>query len=97
MAELLKADGTVEQVSPANGNKWSLDELQRLVGGFIEAPPWLAPLRMVWNEDGGPRGLPVNQAATDRVLARLQEKGGALRYIPTIRGDVVVLAKGEKF
>lgn len=95
MATLLKADGTSATVTPA-GKKWTLAELQQHVGGFIEMPPWLAPLRMVWNEDGANLGLPVNVAATERIRARLAEIGKPLRYVPTLRGDVLVLDPKEK-
>jgi hypothetical protein len=96
MARWLKADGTEEQVHP-KGQRWTLEELQKLVGGFIEAPPWLKPIRMVWNEEGALRGLPVNDAATAIVRERVLRDGQPLRYLPTIVGDTVLLDEGERW
>lgn len=36
MAYLIKTDGTVTEVHPANGTNFSLEELQKFVGGHIE-------------------------------------------------------------
>jgi hypothetical protein len=96
MARWLKTDGTEEQIH-ARGKKWTLAELQKLVGGDIEAPPWLAPLRMVWNEEGALRGLPVNRLATAIVRERVLRDGRPLRYLPTIVGDAVVLDDSDRW
>ena len=36
MAQIIKADGTVERVAPTNPPHFSLTELQAAVGGYIE-------------------------------------------------------------
>jgi phosphohistidine phosphatase SixA len=36
VAQLVKPDGTVTQVSPSNGKKFTLAELQAYVDGYIE-------------------------------------------------------------
>ena len=36
MATLLKVDGTTQQVRPERGSKFTLEELQGYVGGYIE-------------------------------------------------------------
>ena len=36
MVRLLRANGMVEEISPKNGNKFELKELQDYVGGYIE-------------------------------------------------------------
>jgi Domain of unknown function (DUF3846) len=96
MARWLKADGTEEQVN-AKGELWTLKELQLLVGGFIEAPPWLEPIRMVWNEEGALHKLPVNDAATAIVRERVQRDGRPLWYLPTIVGDVVLMEDHDRW
>lgn len=94
MATLYRANGTSTVVHPA-GKKWTLDELQKLVGGYIELMPGMKRLRMLMNEDGKLQQLPKNYAATELVHRELS--GQVLRYLPEIVGDVVVLDKGEKF
>jgi len=64
MATLLKVDGTQQEVQPAHGNKFTLAEMQKLVGGYIIPIKLSATERMVVDEDGGPRVLPPNEAAT---------------------------------
>ena len=39
MCTLMKLDGTEEKVEPKNGKEWELEELQLLVGGYIETFP----------------------------------------------------------
>lgn len=65
-AKLLKPDGSVTEVEPANGKQFSLEELQGYVGGYIEplrcrgqAGAWL-----IVNEEGKNQGLPYNDLAT---------------------------------
>lgn len=62
----LKADGTNEIVFP-KGKLWTLEEMQALVGGYIE------PIRSAYgaegkimfaDEDGRSKGLPANAAAS---------------------------------
>ena len=96
MARWLKADGTEEPVHP-KGKAWSLAELQKLVGGFIEAPPWLEPVRMVWNEEGALLDLPVNATATAIVRDRVLRDGQPLRYLPTIVGDAVLFEDDDRW
>ena len=52
---------------------------------------------MIWNDAGLPLGLPVNEAAGQLVREQLARKGGALLYVPVIRGDVVVLEPEERW
>ena len=102
MAQLLRADGRIEEVRPsAPTGKWTLQELQAHVGGSVEFLPWLNKrgldkLNLVTNEEGALRGLPVNRLATMLVRERLMEIGKPLRYMPTIYGDVVRISTGEK-
>lgn len=75
-AAILKADGTSFVVTPENGTDFNLDELQKIVGGYIEIVPIYATWRMfgsdkimVVNEEGKLNGLPFNPSATLLVRA----------------------------
>lgn len=67
MATLIKANGTTETVEPANPKGFTLDELQKLVGGDIEVLGMNQGKNvMVVNEDGKRLKLPRNTTATRR-------------------------------
>ena len=70
MATLLRISGESESLSPANGINWSLEELQKLVGGYIEIVRTFDGRFMVINEMGKvvrPM-LPLNILATKMYL-----------------------------
>ena len=89
MATLYKADGTQEVIKPANGKKFDIKELQALVGGTVERLKLPFDQRMVMNEDGRPKNLPVNDKASQLLHMAL---GG--NTVPIV-GDVVVGTKNE--
>jgi hypothetical protein len=93
MAKLIKTDGTETEVHPV-GKRWTLQELQGHVGGYIEMMPGIGKMRMLLDEEGLLKMKPVNRKATDIVLGILA--GKVLRYEPLIVGDVLILEKGEK-
>jgi hypothetical protein len=66
---LLKAAGGVEEIRPANGRTFVLDELQAVVGGYIETVRTIGGLWLVINEDGKRLKLPPNERATGILLA----------------------------
>lgn len=101
MAILIKTDSVVSVVRPANGKKFTLEELQGYVGGSIELThTHPAEIRdrvghhveikrgsdMWINEDGISLGLPFNEIAT-----LLYVKGHA----DPIIGDVIIPDAGE--
>jgi hypothetical protein len=98
MANLYKPDGTVSTVTPKRA-KWSLSELQELVEGDIEMMPGIKT-RVIFNELGAIKSLPINQKATYFVQQMLVTKVAGdmtkLRYLPVLRGNVVILTIGEK-
>lgn len=64
-ARILRTNNTVEEVTPANGRSFTLEELQRIVGGYVEIH--LMPdgrTFVVLNEDGLSLNLPFNTLAT---------------------------------
>lgn len=63
-ATLYHTDGTEEQVSPANGKQFTVEEWQTLLGGYA-APHYLyGGEAMLVDEDGFPKDLPRNQSAS---------------------------------
>lgn len=63
MATLIRQDGSSEVVYP-KGKVFSLEELQHLVGGYIELIVLPNGLDAYINEDGKELLLPVNNRAT---------------------------------
>ena len=64
MATILYADGRQEERQPANGTIFQLEELQAIVGGWIEITHTRDRQVMVINEEGKVDGLPRNEQAT---------------------------------
>jgi hypothetical protein len=68
---IIQPDGTELTVRPGNGKKFSLQELQHVVGGYIERVqlrPGNGRGTMYVNEEGKLEGLQRNQKATAMVL-----------------------------
>lgn len=86
-AYVIKPDGTVIAEMPNNGKTFSLEELQTIVGGFIEIVALADGSVMVLNEEGKLLGLPFNAKAT--VLFNSPER---MFYDP-IMGIVLVCSK----
>lgn len=90
MAKLYKSDGKIEEVKPKH-KKWSLEEMQKHVGGYIEYVPRTGHFRMIANEEGRRMNLPYNDRAT-----RLWRSFG---HIPgmdqRLFGNVLVLDHGD--
>lgn len=66
IAKLIKTNGEVVPVTPKNGTDFQIDELNEMVGGYIEIvhPPSMQGAIMVINEEGKLKGLPFNLLAT---------------------------------
>ncbi len=86
MAKLIKTDGTETIVYPAHGKSFTLQELQKLVGGYIEMVRTVDGKQMIINEEGKLNDLPVNDKATVLYVHCLAD---------VIVGDAVILEKGE--
>lgn len=79
---LFRADGTEETLTPANGAHWSLEELQKLVGGYIEVVRTKNGRWLVIDEDGKNKNKRPNLAATE--LYRYGD-------FDVVRGDAVFI------
>lgn len=67
MATLYRVDGTQEEVRPLDGRAFSLEEMQTLVGGYIQIVKAKEPgMWIVCDEDGKVRNppKPINVVAT---------------------------------
>jgi len=85
MAKWIKTDGSITEVAPqskAKKKKFSLEELQAMVGGYIECVYLPERRIMVVNEEGLLKGLAPNLRASVFANQRLV-------------GDCVLLMKGE--
>jgi hypothetical protein len=86
MATLYKTDGTIEEVKPRSGKEFELEELQKIVGGYIELVRTVDGDAMVINELGKVNKMDLNILAT-----RLYRFG---RHDPIV-GPALVVSRGE--
>lgn len=68
MATLYWTTGFQEEVKPPNGTAFTLEEMQTLVGGFIEIVPTIGHGLMVIDEEGKLKGKALNHVATTHYL-----------------------------
>lgn len=78
-AIILHPDGREEKVSPANGNDFSLEDAQAIVGGLIEVIGLSDGNILVCNEEGKLNGLATSFKATG--IARMQKAIFAYDYV----------------
>lgn len=86
MAMLIKTDGQIEKVAPANGKDFTLEEMQKLVGGLVEVVKTISGKYALINEEGKVNGLPINLKATAITVLSLND---------FICGDMVICNAGE--
>ena len=70
MADLYKPDGSITNVKPANGEAFTMDELNKHVSGYVEMVGTDYSddnklLYVIGNEDGKLLGLPTNRSASN--------------------------------
>jgi len=90
MALLIEANGKRCTVSPGNGKYFSLEELQKYIGGYVERINMFNGSAMYVDEEGRLKKLPYNSFAT-KVLAKL----GALPC-DYIRGNALIVFLKEE-
>lgn len=106
MAKYYKADGTEQEVHPKNGEYFELDELQQLVGGFIELTYIVIDdelKRMCFDEEGklkyvhmGDDGkLHVDEDKLNRKATFIAQEYGFLSPFDFIVGNAIMLDDNE--
>ena len=88
MAKIYKTNGEVLDIEPKNGKDFSLEELQTVVGGYIEIAEMQGGEYMVINEEGKLKGLPFNENATELYQKKVYQGD-------FIVGDVLVCKKSQ--
>lgn len=66
MAQIIKVDGSVVSIEPKNGKDFSLEELQNIVGGYVEIHKLKNNELMVMDEEGYFKRKHTNSKATWR-------------------------------
>ena len=64
MAQIYRVGEKPQTISPKNGHKFELEELWSLIGGYVETWNIGHGAVMLYDEDGHPKGLPVNPEAS---------------------------------
>lgn len=77
----MKSNGSSIPVSPKKGKKFTLEEIQKMVGGYVERLKLPGRYVMLINEEGLIFKLPLNREASE------------IAQRPIV-GDVVVLPSG---
>lgn len=95
MTEIIKTDGTRQPVQPANGSDFTLEEMQAIVGGYIELVELDGNTTMVVNEEGKfiPLSLSILKRAGYSVLITRRRKTSSLgTYLCaiTIKSDKIM-------
>lgn len=96
-AKLLKASGEIVLITPKDGKEFSLPEMQKYVGGYIEVlnPPGCPGSYMIVNEEGKFQQPPFakNQLASDLWQAGCDPDSD--RASDDVVGDVMLIQKGQ--
>lgn len=88
--QIIKTDGTTINYSPKAGAHYELEELQEIVGGFIEIISLHDGRMMVINEEGKLNGLPYNDLATD-----IAHDANAIYDDDFVVGDILICKEGD--
>lgn len=91
IAKLYRVESRVEEVIPANGLTFTLEEMQRYVGGYVQVVELHNGNIMVFDEEGKLKGYGMNFSAT--FIAR-----GSKAIYPSdyIAGNAII-CKSEMF
>ena len=90
MATILKTNGTQQKVTPKNGTDFQLDEMQEIVGGYIEIVRVCTGELIICNDNGKLYGLTINDNAT--LIAHAYK---AIATDDFIVGDVLICNKNQ--
>ena len=95
MATYYKTTGEVKEVSPENGRFFTLEEMQKMVGGLIEIEPLPSGRSIVVNEEGKMIGLEKNQRASEEWLKEYPYEKYPYNNDGTICGDALIATEEE--
>lgn len=96
MATLITTSGQEQKVTPANGKKFTLEELQNLVNGYIEVIPYSKSELALLDENAlnkNPVPSP-NPAAYQKLKDRMAKLGRVLMG-NMLYGPVLIVKKSE--
>ena len=71
MAKIYRVNGTVENIEPVNKTDFSLEELQKIVGGYIEVVPVFKNKYIVVDEEGRMKNYKHNETASRLVFGQV--------------------------
>lgn len=99
MGMIVRSNGSMEVVEPKNGIYFSLEEMQKIVGGHIEIcevhddikKDIDEPVMMVIDEEGKLKSKPVNWSAT--AIYKYSMVGDVL--VDVVVGDVLIALNSE--
>ena len=83
MAQIIRTDGTRREICPANGTDFTLEEMQSIVGGYIEQVELDEETTMVVNEEGKLMMLPFSFTTIDRKSTRLNSSHILISRMPS--------------
>lgn len=71
MAKIYFSNGIIKEINPNNGKQFTLEELQTIVGGYIEIVNLPDDKLLVVDEEGKLKHKPYNVRATQLLAATL--------------------------
>ena len=86
MAKIIKANGDTQEVEPKNGTDFSLKEVQKIIGGYMQLVATTDGKIMATDEEGKLKQKPKNKEAT-----KLYQYG---EHDPIV-GDVLICEHGQ--
>ena len=89
MAKLYKTNGEVVEITPENGKKFTLEEAQKYVDGYVELVGLKHREQLICNEEAICYDLPFNKKATEV----LRENYGP--FAQDLYGDIIHCLKKE--
>ena len=89
MAELIKTDGSITEITPANGKTFTYDELKGFINGWLEFIYLPNGDPIILDEEGKLKQLPRNERAT------LMARTCGISEDDFLVGDVLVCSKEE--
>jgi hypothetical protein len=81
-ATIMHPDGTTTELEPADGDQFTLEQLQEAVGGYVEQLSFADGELLLFNEDGRMKQLPPNRLATLWLLERGRALGRSVDGVP---------------